>query len=153
MCNLPRRPRCGDVSIKQPKLIRTPIQTLIDNTEHTLGDPFASILQCSVCLAKCSTASPFLRQFLCQACHPVPISHKGFRVLGQVSLNGARTHTSHSLSIKDGVFYCTKCGCFAEKKLVKLKEECVGPRRRTPHGDLTISAASHGFAPSKRGCD
>ncbi len=60
------------------------------------------------------------------------------------------THASHSLSFRDGVYYCEKCGDFACKQIHKLKQPCGGHENRTRHGDLTLQAVAQGFGPSKR---
>ncbi len=65
-------------------------------------------------------------------------------------MNGVSTHPSHTLAVRDGVYFCTKCGFYAHKLIRRLKEVCGGPIARTTHGGLTLDAVELGLPPSKR---
>ncbi len=151
LCNLPHRRRHG----RPPKPVPVPrpsIQDLVAGSVHSLLDSSSAVFKCTVCLGTCSKASPHLRSFLAGECVPSPIDHtRGYRVQGQISMNGHVTHESLHLCIRGDVYYCEACGMTARKKMVKLKALCVGARARTMHGDRTLHAVEQGFLPSKRG--
>ena len=149
LCNLPHRRRHG----RPPKPVPVPrpsIQDLVAGSVHSLLDSSSAVFKCTVCLGTCSKASPHLRSFLAGECVPSPIDHtRGYRV-GQVSINGTPTHPSHTLVCIGGCFCCSKCGFYGDKKLVKLRDACVGPGSRTHHGDVALSVAAQGVPPFKR---
>ncbi len=136
ICNLPHR----KVQDRAPRRHREPRPTthdLILRSQHRFSDPDASVLKCTICLCQHSVAAPHFRAFLAKACTPVLVSSTHhFRVLGKISINGHETHPTHTLANRGG----TKCGFYANKRLVKLKDMCVGARARSAHGDLTLGA-------------
>ena len=88
--------------------------------------------------------------FLASDCKPIQASSKQMVVQGQISMNGVRSHPTHTLTITQGCYCCTKCGYYAEKKLDNLKDECHGADARTKHGNLALDDVMLGFTPAKR---
>ncbi len=148
VCEMPHRPRTKSRKDTTP-VSRVSLQQLIDNTNHSFGE-VNFFYKCMACLHSCSVSSPALRQFLQQECVSCKISDAGFKVHGQVSINGVPTHPSHALMCIGGCFCCSKCGFYGDKKFVKLRHSCVGPLSRTHHGNIALAEAAQGVAPFKR---
>ena len=41
-----------------------------------------------------------------------------------LEINGREVHPSHCLAWKRGVLFCSSCGCYAVKRIVRLRDRC-----------------------------
>ena len=80
------------------------------------------------------------------------------QVFGLISINGVSTHPSHSLSLKDGVYFCIKCGFKAQFRVNKLSSACSTKRSSYGQGNLqkakkgTLSTVPSGPSSSGSHC-
>ena len=123
------------------------IETLIENSEHTVSKSRDGSYHCS----KCSqTASGFaLKPWLADPCRPANevIKSGTKQAQAQVRVRRAVAHPSHSITRSEAppLWFCMACGGFAATKMRTLSKQC--PRIPTSSGKQNLERIKKNLFP------
>ena len=130
-----------------------PLNTLALASSHKLV-LVGSMWHCSVCLESRHRALSDVRAWMSSEClptEPLAVCRREATVRhsrvpqGSEVLTGKHVlHPSHELRVFRGLYYCTRCGCYASKAPKRLKSECVGLSKT---GSAVLSRIQRGLLP------
>ncbi len=126
---------------------RATLEDFLRVSHHNFGDrPLAywkslGYVKCMTCLASSSIKNRQIKDFLQGNCKPVALEN-GRQIYGPISINGRVTHTTHKLSVFNGIYLCLNCGLKSQKRVKGLLVQCT--LHRSTYGQLNVKKARSG---------
>lgn len=130
-----------------------PLNTLALASPHKLI-PVGSVWHCSVCLESRHRSLSDFKAWIsteCKPTEPLSVCRREASVRhsrvpqGVEVLTGKHVlHSSHELRVFRGLYYCTRCGCYASSAPKRLKSECQGLGKA---GRTVLSKIQRGLLP------
>ena len=141
VCHLPHRVK----GVREPKAVvpRTPLTQLIAASQHDLVLNNGT-WKCMACHSVFTSENKKFKEFISTECVPPKAVSGDFAFKGTININGQSSHSTHSLRIYRGIFYCVKCGGLGHKKLDLLAGHCSTVKE---HGSRVIAKIGLGLLP------